>query len=504
MTNPTSNFGWQMPTPTDLVTDLPADFEVFGQAVDTDFADLLGGTTGQILSKASATDLDFTWITNDVGDITAVTVTAPITGGGTSGSVGIAISGATTSASGAVQLSDSTSTTSSVLASTPTATKAAYDLAAAATPKSLFTAKGSIVAASAASTPANLTVGSNGSTIMADSTVSNGLRYVPIYAAGRNKIINGDMSIAQRGTSVSVGASAYTYTLDRFKAYSTNTATTVSQNTSAPTGFSYSLKLQRPNANTGTNALSIVQIIETANSMALQDQAVTLSFYVKKGANYSGGNIAAQVLTGTGSDQGGDPYSWTGLAVPINDSSYSPTTGFVRVSYGGTISATAKEIAINIGYTSTGTAGADDALYITGLQLEIGSGVTPFTTATNAIGGELALCQRYYYRTSSTVAFGALASTAWAQSATLTEALVKLPVTMRVAPTTFDGGSVSNNAFVNYAGSGFTLTGGITITTNQTTADTVKMLCGSTGMTAGQVGNWSGNASGYLGFGAEL
>jgi hypothetical protein len=73
MSNPTSNFGWQMPTATDLVTDLPADFEVFGQAVDTDFIDLLGGTTGQILSKTSATDLDFTWINNDQGDITGVT-----------------------------------------------------------------------------------------------------------------------------------------------------------------------------------------------------------------------------------------------------------------------------------------------------------------------------------------------------------------------------------------------------------------------------------------------
>lgn len=65
MSNPTSNFGWQMPTSTDLVTDLPADFEVFGQAVDTDFVDLLGGTTGQVLSKTSATDLDFTWIEQD-------------------------------------------------------------------------------------------------------------------------------------------------------------------------------------------------------------------------------------------------------------------------------------------------------------------------------------------------------------------------------------------------------------------------------------------------------
>ena len=65
MTNPTSNFGWQMPTSTDLVTDLPADFEVFGQAVDTSLADLKGGTTGQVLSKATNTDMDFTWIAQD-------------------------------------------------------------------------------------------------------------------------------------------------------------------------------------------------------------------------------------------------------------------------------------------------------------------------------------------------------------------------------------------------------------------------------------------------------
>ena len=65
MTNPTTSFGWVMPSATDLVTDLPADFEVFGQAVDTDFAGLLGGTTGQVLSKTSATDLAFTWIEQD-------------------------------------------------------------------------------------------------------------------------------------------------------------------------------------------------------------------------------------------------------------------------------------------------------------------------------------------------------------------------------------------------------------------------------------------------------
>ncbi len=84
-----------MPTSTDLVTDLPADFETFGQAVDTTLADLKGGTTGQVLSKASNTDMDFTWVAPTAGDIEGITAGVGISGGGTSGTVTVTNSMAT-------------------------------------------------------------------------------------------------------------------------------------------------------------------------------------------------------------------------------------------------------------------------------------------------------------------------------------------------------------------------------------------------------------------------
>jgi hypothetical protein len=61
-----------------LVTDLPADFEVFGQAVATDLQYLLGGTTGQVLAKASATDLDFDWVTDASGMTNPMTTTGDV------------------------------------------------------------------------------------------------------------------------------------------------------------------------------------------------------------------------------------------------------------------------------------------------------------------------------------------------------------------------------------------------------------------------------------------
>jgi len=169
MANPTTNFGWQMPTSTDLVTDLPADFEVFGQAVDTALVDLIGGTSGQILAKNSNTDMDFVWIANDQGDITGITASSPLTGGGTSGAVTVGIQDGTTAQKGAVQLENSTSSTSTTTAAVPASVKSAYDLANAAIPKSLIDAAGDLIVGTAADTAGRLGIGTAGQVLKVNS-----------------------------------------------------------------------------------------------------------------------------------------------------------------------------------------------------------------------------------------------------------------------------------------------------------------------------------------------
>jgi hypothetical protein len=177
----TTNFGWETPDDTDLVKDGAAAMRTLGNSIDTSFVDLKGGTSGQMLTKASNTDLDYTWVTPEIGDITAITVTSPITGGGTTGSVGIAIQDASTSQKGAVQLTDSITSTSTTTAATANSVKSAADASIA---KTIVDAKGDLIAATAADTVARLAIGTAGQVLTVDSAEATGMKWAAPAGGG--------------------------------------------------------------------------------------------------------------------------------------------------------------------------------------------------------------------------------------------------------------------------------------------------------------------------------
>jgi hypothetical protein len=214
------------------------------------------------------------------------------------------------------------------------------------------------------------------------------------YTGFKNRIINGIMSVWQRGTTFvnpSVGGSFYT--ADRWGCNRAGdvTGATVSRSTSAPTGFQYSLALQRTAANTNTAGVYLFYSSESSYTYDLAGQTVTLSFWARAGANYSGGTLNTNAYSGTGTDQ--RVYAYTGSTTLV---SYAPTltTTWTQFSTTFTVPSNATEVGLQFYWTPTGTAGADDAVYITGVQLEKGSTATAFDY--RPYGTELSLCQRYF------------------------------------------------------------------------------------------------------------
>ena len=255
------------------------------------------------------------------------------------------------------------------------------------------------------------------------------------YVAGKNKIINGDFGVWQRGTSFSSPTSS-TYNADRFYiAFDGTGATrTISQQTFTPgtapvAGYesAYFWRLSETVAGSGGSYKLLAQKIEDVRTFA--GQTVTVSFWGKADASRSVSVAFSQNFGSGGS-----------AAVTVYPTGSNLTTSWARYTYTTTLASIAGktigtnsflEIDINFQLNTTQT------VDIWGVQVEAGSVATPFTTATGTLSGELAACQRYYYQLSASFAsdpYTYFSGNGYAATTTIARAFIPLPVSMRTTP----------------------------------------------------------------------
>jgi len=367
----------------------------------------------------------------------------------------------------------------------------------------IIDAKGDIITATAADTPARLAVGNNGETLVADSAATTGLRYSATPSAS-NPVLNSAMQVAQRGTSFT----AVGFSLDRWYMNGTANMTVSRQATGDTTNLpfiQYCARVARNVSSTSTQQREFTQSFESVNSIPFAGKTVTFSFYARAGANYSSASnsLSAILISGTGTDQNRGTGAYTGEAYPASVTA-TLTTTWQRFTASGTVGATATELCTYFAYTPSGTAGAADYFEVTGVQVDIGSVALPFRTYAATIQGELAACQRYYFRSGAsggvvTSAYN-LHAQGYEESATSASICFKLPVTMRVAPTAIEYANVDIYDSTNRSLSA------LTINSSYNNPNSPELVATGTGMAQYRpcfLLNWN-NTGGYVALTAEL
>jgi hypothetical protein len=346
-------------------------------------------------------------------------------------------------------------------------------------------------------------VGNDGETLVADSSTSTGLRYQGNFAAGKNKIINGDFNIWQRGTSFNYTTTTINYTADRWliQCNLSSGTSTVSQQTFTPgtapvAGYEGQYFLRVTNS-AGATSVEFQQRVEDVRTFA--GQTVTISFWAKASSAVTMANTIIQNF-GSG---GSGAVSTTGTSQTLTTSwaRYSTTINVPSVS-GKTIGS-GSYIQVYPMYYSSGTI-ASNVIDIWGVQIEAGSVATAFQTATGTIQGELAACQRYYFRNGNSTNYNDI-GLGNANTTSGLQVQTKYPVQMRIAPTAIDTSAMSSFGW-EWGNTGSNTPTSITIDTNYTSNQGGRATITKSG--AFTIGYWyalTGNASpGYIGWSAEL
>jgi hypothetical protein len=316
------------------------------------------------------------------------------------------------------------------------------------------------------------------------------------YAAGKNKVINGAFDVWQRGTTVT-NPGIEQYFADRFYYVTNNSGGSVTLTRQPFTGTDIPVAgaqyyFRNVGASPTGQAYSLFGT-KIENVQTFAGQSVTLSFYAKADATRSTTPTVYQQFGSGGSTL----TTTTGSAISLTTSwaRYTQTINVPSIS-GKTIGTSS--------YLQFELSQPTNTSYTTefyGIQIEAGSTATPFQTATGTIQGELAACQRYYYRTGGDALYQALAM-GRASSTTNIQAFFQVPVTLRVAAT-----SVDFSTLVGSAGtSGVQAVTSLTI--NQTGKTMIDLSVTSSGAvyvngSTGQI-QTNNSLSGYLAVSAEL